>query len=383
MPTYTYTNLKDEVIDPLIWVGTPATVRTALNRAARKVVTDADLRSTKRKSAISPFVMDDVYHYTCPTDLKDRKIVDIPAQVNRGLDTRMRLVSTKEFDRKKAVVKNMVAISDEDFVRKLLLSIDADDTVTQISAFDAVADPNGGTWTAYNDAANVSADTDYYVEGSGSIKFDLTGSATTAGIYNTGLTAFDISEFSNNGFILVWVYINSTTNLTNFVLEIGNDLTTNYYTQTVTTTNEGLAFQNGWNLLRFSFASMTENGTVDDTAIDSVRFYMTKTSGKSDDGYRVDGMVLHSGEIHSAVYYSKYAWQTSLGTWIENSTADTDKLNADTDEFDLFVLRGKVELLGELREFDLRKQYMDDYREALGKYKRKYRSEALKEQTYY
>jgi hypothetical protein len=237
---------------------------------------------------------------------------------------------------------------------------------------------DNGTWSAYNDAANVVLDNDNFVEGSGSIKFDLTGSATTAGIQNTTLDTLDISDFTNNGSVFVWVYINSTTNLTNFILNIGNDLTTNYYSQTVTATNEGVAFQNGWNLLRFSFASMTENGTVTDTAVDSIRLYMTKSSGKSDDGYRVDDIQLHTGQIYDVVYYSKYPWQSSVGTYIENSTTSTDYINADTDEFDLFVAKGKVEMFRELKEYDQMKLAQEEYKALKTTYETRNRSERIK-----
>ena len=142
---------------------------------------------------------------------------------------------------------------------------------------------------------------------------------------------------------------------------MGNDITANYYTQTITTTNESVAFTNGWNLLRFDFASMTQTGTVAPTTCDSIAIYMTKTSGKSDDGYRFDDISFHTGQIHNVLYYSRYPFQTSAGVFLENSTADTDLLNVETDEFEGFVYRGKMELFKELRRFDLAKDARNDY----------------------
>lgn len=380
MAVYTFTNLLDAVAYPNQPQASDA--RTFLNRAVRMVLADVDTRGTRRRSQITPGLFDDIYDYSCPTDMKAEAIIDIIPQANRTTAHRWRLASGEEFDRKKASDKHMVSFGEDDLVRKLRLSIDADDTTATISHLESLTD-GGGTWSVYSDAANIAVDETYFVEGSASLRFDLTGSATTAGIQNTTLTAFDITDYINSGSIFVWVFINSTTNLTNFILNIGNDLTTNYYSQTVTTTNEGVAFQNGWNLLRFDFASMTQTGTVTPTTVDSVRLYMTKSSGKSDDGYRVDSITLHTSEIMDAAYYSKYGWQTNTGTWIENSTATTDLLNCDTDEFDLFVMRGKVEMYRELREWDQAKDAREEYKDVRMKYARQNPSQRMKRQINY
>jgi hypothetical protein len=215
------------------------------------------------------------------------------------------------------------------------------------------------------------------------LKFDLTGAATTAGIQNTTLNNIDITKYTNDGSVFVWAYINSTTNLTNFILQIGNDLTANYYSQTITTTNEGVAFSNGWNLLRFDFASMTQTGTVAPTTVDSIRLYMTKTLGKSDDGYRFDNITLHTGEYHDILYYSKYGWQTSSGTFLENSTASTDKLNCDTEEFDLFVYKGKELASADMKDWNGVKYYEGKYLERKKQYQKTYKSERMPLETNY
>ena len=375
---YTYANLLNEVVDSARRsnITNVITALTYINRGARKVIRDVDLRSTKRNAAISNGLFDDIFSYPAPSDIKDDAIIDFIPQVNRRTDFRLDLVSEQEFDIKKTIKDNLVSIATNNVSKLMKFSGDVNDTILNIASLDSLTN-DGGTWTAYNDAANLAADTTYYVKGGGSIKFDLTGAATTAGIYNTGLTTFDLTNYVNNGHIFVWVYINSITNITNFILDIGNDLTTNYYTQTVTTTNEGNSFSNGWNLLRFDFASMTQNGTVTPTTCDSVRFYMTKTAGKNDDGYRVDSITAHTGELHNILYYSRYPWQSNTGTWIENSTATTDYINAETDEFDGFVFACKSELFRELRRWDLVKDADNEYLKWKQEYKMKNPTERL------
>lgn len=373
---YTYLDVLNQVVDTTRRsnIANVITARNYINRAARIVVGEMDLRSTKRNSALASHLFDDIYSYAAPTDLKSDAIIDFIPQANRSSSFRLELTSEQDFDMKKTIKNNLVALATDELVKRIMFSGDVNDTYLAEPTFNTLT-ADGDTWTAYSDATNVVVDTSNYINGSGCIKFDLTGAATTAGIYNTGLDELDISDYTNNGSVFVWVYINSTTNLTNFILDVGNDLTTNYYTQTITTTHESTSFVAGWNLLRFDFASMTENGTVDDTAIDCIRLYMTKSSGKADDGYRVDSMSFHTGEIHNVLYYSRYPWQTAAGAFLENSTADTDLINAETDEMDLFVWRSKMELYRELRRFDLVEDARIQYegRDGLGGLKARYK----------
>mgnify|MGYP001597036680 FL=1 len=128
---------------------------------------------------------------------------------------------------------------------------------------------------------------------------------------------------------------------------------------------------------------MTQNGTVAPTTCDSIKIYMTKTSGKSDDGYRFDDISFHTGEIHNVLYYTRYPWQTSAGVFIENSTVDGDYINAETDEFDLFVYKGKEELFKELRRFDLAKSAKEDYELLKKEYKKRNISERVERNKQY
>lgn len=367
--TYSYADLLNQVSDAnrRSNITNVITALTYLNRAARVVISEVDLRSTKRNSALASNLFDDIYSYAAPTDLKSDALIDFIPQVNRERNFRLELTSEQDFDMKKTVKNNVIAVATDELVKRIKFSGDVTDTILSPASLDTLT-ADGGTWILFGDATNVVADATNYVKGGGSVSFDLVGSGTTAGISNIGLNEFDITKYVNNGSVFVWVYINSITNLTNFIIRIGNDITTAYYTQTITTTNESTAFVNGWNLLRFDFASMTETGTVAPTTCDSIALYMTKTSGKSDDGYKVDDISFHTGQIHNILYYSKYPWQTSAGAFLENSTATTDLLNADTDEYDGFVWRGKMELFRELRRKDL----VEDARVEYELWKKKY-----------
>ena len=379
---FSYSELLNEVVDSArrANITNVITARIPINRGARRVLDDIDLRSTKRNSVLSTDLFDDVFSYGAPSDLKGDAIIDIIPQVNRSSRFRVDLVDEAEFDLKKNVDRNIIAIARDELVNRLKFSGDVDDATLTAATFDSTT-ADGGTWAAFGDATNVTNETDNYITGGGAVEFDLVGSGTTAGLDGT-ITSIDIAEFINAGHVFAWVYINSTTNLTNWILRIGSD-SSNYYTQTVTTDHSSAAFVNGWNLLRFDFASMTETGTVVDASVDYVALYMTKTSGKSDDGYRIDHMVIHSGEIHYVLYYSRFPWQDTTGTYLEDSTADTDLLNAETDEVQGFIFRCKAELFREVRRFDLVKDAMAEYKEWKAEYQRKNPSERAHRNRFY
>jgi|SRR5581483_5683851 len=351
MPTYSYTTLKGAINSRLhSKLGLLPDARTSINNSVLRAWSLIDLRSSKRRATLAPNLFQDVYQYTCPTDLKGLGIISLQRQTDdRPKTETFDLTTEDEFDRRKTLNEGLVAFTDRDFTRKLLVSQIIDDKTLIVSTLDSTT-AGGGTWAVNGDATNLIADSDNFVKSNGSLKFDLNSGGTTAGLQNSTLNTFDITDYKNQGSVFVWVYITTTSGVTNFILRLGSS-TSNYYSQTVTTTSEGLAFQAGWNLLRFDLNGATQTGTVTKTACNYVNLYMTKTAGKAaDTDYRFDHLMIKRGKFYNLIYYSKYPWQTAAGVYIENSTADGDLLNVDTDEYNI-ILEVCVEDLGlEARE---------------------------------
>lgn len=91
---------------------------------------DLDLRSLKRRTQITSKIFDDEFSYPCPSDLKDTAIIDLPRQKQpRSLNSQFSLTTPARFDRKKSVDQNMVAVHDNDFTRRILASLDVEDTL--------------------------------------------------------------------------------------------------------------------------------------------------------------------------------------------------------------------------------------------------------------
>lgn len=336
---YTRSQLKSDINQGLRGkIGMIADQDDFVNRIVREVNDMCRLRSARRRTSLTPDIFTGVYQYASPTDLRDYGIIDIPAQAKRS-DGSFTLVPVEQFNVNPQ--DGDIAIDTYNGVQRLWIKSEYVGDAITISPLDSLTS-GGGTWVAFGDAENLASDTDDYMHNTGSISFDISAAGgTTAGIVNTGLDSFDITDYlGGHSAVFVWVRINSATNLTNFILRLGSD-SSNYYSKTITTRHDGTAFQSGWNLLRFDLTSLTETGTVDTDAMQYVALYMTKDAAKvSETDYKFDHLTIRRGKIHEVLYQSKYGWTTSSGVWIENSTDDGDFLVADTSEYQLFVRKG-------------------------------------------
>ena len=397
MPVYTYATLASRLAKKISGTISDADLLVVINDAVAEVASDIDLRSTKRKSALSPNLFNNIFDYTAPTDLKENKIIDVRPQIKRGRLDQWRLTTEEEFDRLKEdhrvdywgdpiklsrsqwLGDSIVAVSDADFVRKVKLSRPIDDTSVTINDLDSV-----GTWLLFGDGTNLTKDSDNYVKGSACVNWDISSAGgTTAGIQNSSLTSFDISEYLGEGSVFVWAYITSATYLTNFILRVGSSSSA-YNSITITTNNEGTAFYAGWNLLRFDFVNKAVTGSPTNTACTYVAIYMTKNALKiSETDYRFDWLVMKKGNKYDLIYYSKYLWQTNAAVWIENSTASTDYINVDISELRLIEYKCAELAERHLRSHGTADRYFQLYELKSKEYQQKNPSEALILQTQY
>lgn len=309
------------------------------NEVVREVRNDISLRSAKRKADLTPHLFPEIYQYAVPSDLFDYKIIDIPAQA-KDYDKNFTLVPVEQFTNRPN--SGEIAIDDYNGQRVLLINSAITSESQMISELDSLTS-GGGTWEIVGGATNLTADGDDYIKGAGSLSFDLSAaSETTAGIKNTNINEFNITDFlGGNSSVFIWVKLNSATNITNFILKLGTD-ESNYYSKTITAKHDGNAFEAGWNLLRFDLTSLTETGSVTDTSMNFASVYMTKDTAKvSETDYKFDWLTILKGARHSITYYSKYGWQSSAGVYKQLSDSALDLLVADESEYDLFVKKGR------------------------------------------
>lgn len=355
------------------------------NFAVREVLRDLDLRSMKRLASVID-IFDDIYDVTCPPDLKAQKIIDLVPQANSVRPIEIELVTAEEFNRRKSFEKHLVAFNDHDGVRKLRVAIRVGSQKFTASSLDSLS-AGGGAWIAEFDASNLTVDNQNFVEGVGSLKFDLNGGIQDGGIINTSLETFDITTYLAQGSIVSWVYLPTAAHLSYIFINVGNADVGFSWSLTAFTTNEGNAFTAGWNLVRFDFSdpSTATGGPIDPTNCNSIDIGVFMDVPQTFTGYRFDAIIFENGKLNQVLYYSKYGWQdASTSAWKENATTGGDYLNVDTEEFNLIVLRGKQESDRRLRDWNALTIDKGMYDEAKTSYLDMYQSEAKSmTSTYY
>ena len=318
-----------------------------MNFAVRSVMSDIDIQSVRRQSVLSPGLFEQVFQYPAPVDLDANKLISIQEQASENPYRPYSLVTYEEFGQRRKI--GTVCVANDNGINKLLISGAPDGTNQVISTLDTLTSPSG-IWIGYGDAENVRADSGTKVRGSGSIRFDIDAAAgLTAGITNLALAdAFNVSNFQNsNDSVLTYVYLSNIDEITNIEFRYGIDVA-NYYAMTASLTHFGTEFQVGWNLVRFDVDSQALTGAVDTTNCTYLALFMNKTALKvSETTFRFDGIMFANGEAQNLFYYSEYAWIDSItGAWKRNSTSDNDFLNADDEEFNLYINKA-IELAGD------------------------------------
>ncbi len=378
MPIYTQAQLESDVNAKIKGKkGILIDIQSVLNQGVRQAFGDIDFLSSRRRTQLNPNLISGVFEYEAPTDLKGYGIITIQ---NQTFDrTRFwSLVPYEQFRRR--LDHTTIAISDYDFYKKIFVQayVGNSSHSSILSSLDTTV-AGGGTWVGFGDGTNLETDENNFVQGTGSVRFDIDGAGgTTAGIQNTTLTSFDITNYiEQNGFITVWTYIADTTNITNFILRVGSS-NGDYYTRTVTSQFDNTAFVNGWNLLKFNLQSISSVGTPDPVNTSFCAVYMTKATGKiNETGYRFDDISLKRGEVNNLYYYSNYGWQSSAGVYKKDSTTASDLLNCDSDEYEIVLAKCAEIAAGEVDENTVEEKMANRYLTLKRAYLMEHPSEAL------
>lgn len=355
------------------------------NRAARAVLLDVDPKETQRIVQLSQ-VFNSVYDYPLPVDVKGDRMIDIRPQAGRlpgevfvqGYET--------WFDANKSVsLANRIYTQWNTGVKSIRIEAP---TLTSPLVLCDTSTITG--WTATTGAQNISLDTTNNVAGGGAIVFDLAAGSATGSIQVSTLNPIDVTARVNIDTEFYWLYLPSGSAVTSLNLKWGSDYTANYYTLTVTTTQQGTAFQTGWNLIAVPWVSATKVGTPVTTNFDSVQFTLAYNSALQT-GVKFCNLTSNTGFIFEAVYYSKFLFRDPTTNAFQETVTDVNDnnkiINLDTESYNLFFNKVAFfvaqSLQGADADYDA-SYWGDQYDKALVRYKALNPSEAmLKGATYY
>lgn len=288
--------------------------------AAKNMLLKIDPLETMRVYALNLYA--DVYQYAPPTDLKGRKVIDIRPQTGRDPSDNFDQTYAEEADRDKEDKKFSVEYNDASkFIRI------NEESLSNSITFSETTDDN---WTAGTGVSNIAEDETIYAEESRSLRFDITSG--TSYLEWDGDATVDLSEHQEKSSFFVWVYWPDVSLITSIAVRIGSSSSAYW---TITGSVHFGSARTGWNLYRFDWNGATQTGAVDETAMDYLRVSIVSTSDDTD--IRIGLLKSKLPYPYEMLYYSKYAFRSTAGTWLEVPTADADLVNLDVDTENIFL----------------------------------------------
>lgn len=355
-----------------------------INRAARKLLLDIDPQETKRTVEFVNPIYNTVFDYPIADDVKGNKLIDIKPQVNRIPRDVWSQAYNQAFDVAKQNIYNMANMFTMNFntgVKTIRINAPFLNPPVIIDNIEAVSD--NGTWAVGGTASDLEVNNTNYVQGSGSLQFDVTTGA--AYIENSTLYAINLEDYVNQASQFVYVYVPTGSTLTSVEARWGSSSGA-YYTKTVTLNQQGVAFVNGWNLCQFDWASATTVGSPDPTDITYLRITLNVTGSMS--ACKVNGFNNILGTILAYEYYSKYLFRdATTGAFQETVEDDSDLINLDTESYNLLFNLVAYYATQQQQGLDATAYdgqfFKDEYDSGIARYKSIYKSELQKPQSLY
>lgn len=355
-----------------------------INRAARDLLLDVDPKETQRIVQLASQVFDDVFDYPIPVDVKGDRLVDL--RLTAGRVPREVFVQdyAVTFDANKSLgLSNGIYTQWNTGVKSLRIEAPFLTAPVQLSSTSSTTG-----WSATTGASSLTLDSTNYVAGGGALVMNLDAGSSTGYIENSTLTSLDLTSHLNTSTLFVWVYLPTGSSITSVNLRWGSS-SSNYYTYTATTTQQGTAFQNGWNLCAFPWVSATTVGSPDVTDITYTRVTFAYDSTLQT-GVKVDNIISTLGYIFELQYYSKYLFRNaSTNSFQETVTDSTDNnlvVNLDTESYNLLFNKTAFYVAQALQGADAAYDatfWDSEYRKSLARYQKLNPSEAIKKTEVY
>ena len=300
------------------------------NRTARQFLLDIDAQETIRKSLTTTPIYNQVWDYACPSDLKGNRIIDISPQYIRDPSQIIGQQYNQDFDinKNRQTTLSEFTIQFNNGIKTIRIN---DGTLPQGIVLDTCEATTG--WTANSTATNLTEDNVNYASGSGSLSFDVT--TGTGSVSKTLPSALDMTSQLNQASVFFYLYLPTGTALTSTEIRWGSSSSA-YYSRTLTTTNEGNAFQTGWNLIRADWLGASVVGSPNVASITYIDVLVTVTSNQT--GIKLDNIVSNMGLYRTVEYYSKFLFRNaSTGAFQETVLDNSDLINLDTESYNLYL----------------------------------------------
>lgn len=328
--------------------------------AANRMLARIDTEETIRTVTMTTPFYDNINDYALPSDYK--RMLDIRPQANRArMPGRANFQETtaKQFVLHKD--PNSFSIRWNNMIRTIRAQQLPIGNVVQMDPFDGAN--SNGAWTGEGDATGLYTENLNFVEGQGSLGFNLTGQTGNADIVNSTAAVLDLSALRFNDASVIAIYIppGFSSRFTSFSMRRGSS-PSNYVQQTTTTKLDGTAFTDGWNYLIFPWNSSQITGAPDDTKNIYRRIGFQYTTGPAIGGVLVDNWTDSLGNLYEIEYYSNYLFRTTSGAWESAPTADNDLINVSQSSYEILKTEMMVDITKEIRTGNVQQIELTDWR---------------------
>ena len=328
--------------------------------AANRMLGRIDPQETIRIQTLASPFFDNVQDYSLVTDYK--RAIDLRPQANR-INQPGRSIYSETTPRQflSRLDQNSFSIKYNSMVRSLRAQRLLKGNVNTIDAFESLTDT--GSWAANVDASGLYTETLNFVEGSGSMGFNLSGATGLGNVENLTAPVTDLSAFNyeDSSFLYFYIPVGYSALFTSFNLTRGSSNSA-YRKATITTKADGTAFTDGWNFLRFDWNTAAVVGSPDNTKNTYRKFGVAYTSGTAINGCLLDNWTDSFGELYEMEYYSEYLFRDTTGAWKAIPTLDTDLINVGSLSYEILKTEMMIEITMQIRTGSLRDQEMTDWR---------------------
>jgi hypothetical protein len=354
-------------------------------RAGRRLLADIDPQETKCIENTQP-IFSGVWDYPVPTDLKGDKIVDLRPQVNRNIWDVFVQRYGQEFDLKKDYsIAEFFTIRFNNGVKSMRVNapfIPLNQLVNGCS--------NTLNWTYSSNISNVIQDTVNYADSlaGASIAFNVaSGTNPQSAVLTNSLNSdTNLTGFVGQSSFFLWVFMPTGADFSTITLNIGSSAS-NYYQFTATQTQEGTAYQNGWNLIQFIWTPQTTQvGTPNSALLTYIQISLTY-NGTAMNAVRICGLYCRVALVYDIEYYSRYIFaDATTQAFKEIPSSINDYINLDTDSYNLYMWALACEAVQQQNSAASKEDlpyFENKYVEAREVYTKKYASESEKPQSQY
>lgn len=327
--------------------------------AANRMLSRIDPEETRRTVVMTTPFYDNLLDYALVSDYK--RMIDIRPTANRrdqlGLSN-FTQTSARQFD--EFDNSNTFSIRWNNMVRTIRAQKLKTGNVVKMDSFESAT--SNGSWSVLNDATGLYTEVLNFVEGQASLGFNLSGVTGAGSIQNSTATVTDLSSYyyEDSSNLYFWIPSGTSARFTSFNLVRGDSSST-YRTATVTSKADGTAFTDGWNQLKFDWATSTPSGVMTNTLNTYRKFTANYTVGTAITGCLIDNWTNALGVLYEIEYYSEYLFRTSAGVWIQSPTADTDLINVSITSYEILKAEMMMDITRQIRTGSVQQQQMADW----------------------